>query len=246
MRALGKKHEPTLKLNTMGCLILAGRTHAEVGQIMGCSREHVTRCLESPVGMDMLEKLRRDTQSAIFDPVTDQLQTYAKQAMQEIWDMRNTVESEKLRKDILLDVMHMAGYRPHTNTDNQVEQLPTIVIRQNNVQVNNTITEPRDEDHERELIPVAVAEVQHDELTNPRRDFHEAAVEGDTEPFSIHEVWGRESGDGEKQGKVEFGDNDDRPGGREADERSRESDERSARSRELAGEESWEPSFTNE
>jgi hypothetical protein len=133
---MARKNQPSALIHTMACLYLVGRTHPEIAEIVGRTRENVTRSLESPTGQDILTRIRQETQAQIFDPVTQQLDSYAREAMDELWAMRDTVESEKLRKDIFIDVLHMAGYRPHTNTDRQAEQLPTIVMGQVNMQVN--------------------------------------------------------------------------------------------------------------
>lgn len=132
------RHEPSALLNTMACLVLMGKRHQEIADVCGVSREKVTRSLESPAGKEMLDRLRNEVQSQVFDPVQEQLNNYAREAMDELWKMREYVENERLKKDILVDVLHMAGYRPHTNTDRQAEKLPTIVIGQQNIQINDT------------------------------------------------------------------------------------------------------------
>ena len=132
-----KKHEASVHLNLMACLVLTNKSHAAIAEIVGCSREHVTRSLESPDGMELMTRLRAETQSQIFDPVQQQLDQYSRQAAQELWELKNETENERLKKDILIDVMHMAGFRPHTNTDKQAEQLPTIIMGNVNIQQNN-------------------------------------------------------------------------------------------------------------
>ena len=256
MRAMSKKNEPTLKLNTMACLELAGRSHKEISMIVGCSREHVTRCLESPVGQDMLDKLRRETQAAIFDPVQDQLQTYAREAMDELWKMRNTVESEKLKKDILFDVLHMGGYRPHTNTDRQIEQLPTIVIGQQNIQVNGNGAPEGVDPLPPQHVPVEVmpASSQLEEALDATGIDGSTGIESPREPnsegnaisFDAHEVWGREhdstkadDASEEHGGGSRWKSNPERPEqGTESSELSREQQREQSRT--------WEPSFTIE
>ena len=219
----------------------------EISGILGCSREHVTRCLESPAGFEMLDKLRRETQAAIFDPVQDQLQNYTKEAMLELWMMRNTVESEKLKKDILVDVLHMGGYRPHTNTDRGTEQLPTIVIGQQNIQINNPNDEPEQEEEQMAYTPVAVEEAPNAERTNGVKRIEPSRVtdsEGDTERFSVNEVW---------QGEHDLATKSNAGEGYEAgarwkpnQERAGQSAGRGERSRERERIEQFEPSFTNE
>ena len=134
---MAHRNEPTILLQLMANLQLMGKKHREIAEIVGRTRENVTRSLESPDGQDVLTRLRREVHAQVFDPVQEQLDTYAREAMEELWTMRETVESEKLKKDILVDVLHMAGYRPNTNTDSQAEQLPTIIVGQTlNVQQN--------------------------------------------------------------------------------------------------------------
>ena len=134
--AVEKRNEPTLLLNTMAMLLMTGKSHHEIAEIVGRTRENVTRSLESPAGDAIMDRLKNEVQGQIFDPVHQQLDVYATQAMRELWEMRLLVESEKLKKDILVDVLHMAGHRPHTSVDKQAEQLPTIIMGQN-IQINN-------------------------------------------------------------------------------------------------------------
>lgn len=183
------KNQPSVLLQTMACLFSVGRSHAEIGEIVGRSRENVTRSLESPTGADMLEKLRLETQSQIFDPVTQQLDAYAREAMQDLWAMRNTVEAERLKKDILVDVLHMAGYRPHTNTDRQAEQLPTVIMGTVNMQINNGGESPNAGPIPSAAKTLLPGDFEH-EHTEPRYDPDEQAGAGSGEPEPEHERLG--------------------------------------------------------
>jgi len=130
---MGMRDEPTLGLQLMALMYLAQKSVVEIGEVVGKTGFQVRQALASPAGVEIQRILRAEAQSEIFDPVQRQLDAYSKIAMHELWDMRDDVESEKLKKDILLDVLHMAGYRPHTNTDNAAAGLPTILIGQINI-----------------------------------------------------------------------------------------------------------------
>jgi hypothetical protein len=183
------KNEPTVLLQLMACLSLTGHGHDEIAEVVGRSRENVTRSLESPAGMKIQQRLRDEATSQIFDPVTQQLDSYAREAMQDLWAMRNTVEAERLKKDILVDVLHMAGYRPHTNTDRQAEQLPTVIMGTVNMQINNRGNSP----NAGPIPPAAKSLSPGDfeyEHTEPSHEPHESTGTSNGESLSEHEVIG--------------------------------------------------------
>ena len=187
---MGKpKNEPTVLLQLMACLSLTGHGHDEIAEVVGRSRENVTRSLESPAGMKIQQRLRDEATNQIFDPVTQQLDSYAREAMQDLWAMRNTVEAERLKKDILVDVLHMAGYRPHTNTDRQTEQLPTVIMGTVNMQINNGGESPN-----AGPIPSAAKSLSSGDFeyehTEPRYEPDESVGAVDGKPLEEHEIIG--------------------------------------------------------
>jgi hypothetical protein len=117
-------------LSIMASLSVMGHSPTEIGEVIGMTRERVRDALNSQEGHDATTALTVETKRQIFDPVQRKLESFAADGVQELWDMREEVESETLKAKIITDVIHMAGYRPHTNTDKKAEDLPTIVIGQ--------------------------------------------------------------------------------------------------------------------
>jgi hypothetical protein len=120
-------------LEIMAQLSVMGHSATEIGEVVGMTRQRVSDALKSQEGHDATTALQAEAKKQIFDPVQRKLEGFALSAAQELWDMREEVEKDELKAKILVDVLHMSGYRPHTNTDKKAEDLPTIMIGQMNV-----------------------------------------------------------------------------------------------------------------
>ena len=135
-------------------LHIMGWKSRDIAEVVGMSRERVKDLLRSEEGSQAILAMKQETQKQIFDPVQRKLEEYAIDAADELWEMRLEVESEQVKANILKEIMHMAGYRPHTNIDKKSDDLPTIVIGQMNIgtpgesnlplEVSSTFTEVTD------------------------------------------------------------------------------------------------------
>lgn len=145
-------------------LHIMGWGDGEIGEVVGMSRERVKDMVRSEEGANAILAMKAETQKQIFDPVQRKLEEYSLQAADELWAMRLEVENEAVKANILKEILHMAGYRPHTNTDKKTDDLPTIVIGQMNIGTPGESNLPLE-------VPSTYTEVSNgaQEIPDPRR-----------------------------------------------------------------------------
>lgn len=211
------KTSEDLITQTVACLRMMGKSQAEIGQVVGRHYSAVRKHEALAEASGMTEELAKEVKKQVFDPVKERLEAVSKDAIEELWQMREEVESERLRKDILLDVLHMAGYRPHTSVDKQTEDLPTIMVGKMNVGIGFGIGNPGGENDDPEAISTNM-EVQNGGVISRREETEEAefseqqrAETQDVETF-IFKTENNDSGNERESGwassKIERGESD--------------------------------------
>jgi hypothetical protein len=119
--------------STIAALSMVGKSQKEIGELVGLTKEGVRRRVMEAEDRGLMTGVRDEMVRQVMDPVREKLEGFAVDAVDELWQLREEADSEKLKKDILVDILHMAGYRPHTSADKVGEDLPTIMIGEMNI-----------------------------------------------------------------------------------------------------------------
>jgi hypothetical protein len=129
-------------LHTICALAIDDWKVPDIADALGDEPAHIHRALRSPKGQELMAEMQAMRMEAIVDPIRQQLQEYADDAVQTLAELLKA-DSESVREQAAKDILHMGGYRPHSGSTSTAEKVPQITVNNNNIVVGDNAPPPQ-------------------------------------------------------------------------------------------------------